>query len=146
MDSKRTKRSNPDSVTPNCREKFHRHLVAAIVQEVDWVVLVGEVAKRIVPQVTGALAVDELASQLVSKYRGHLTTTLAKALIIELMGDVAATDTASTEFSFHLARLSFSRHLNTPRGIAFLLRQCGQDPQAGSFVICRRFGFGKNTR
>ena len=61
MDSKRIKRSTPDSVAPNCREEFHRHLVAAMVQEVDLAALAGEVAKRIVPQVTGALSVDELA-------------------------------------------------------------------------------------
>ena len=67
-----------------------------MVQEVDLAALAGEVAKRTVPQVTGALSVDELASQLVSRHRAQLTTTLAKALITELMGDVAATDTAST--------------------------------------------------
>ena len=67
-----------------------------MVQEVDVAALAGEVAKRIVPQVSGAVSVDELASQLVSRQRAHLTTTLAKALITELMGKVAATDTAST--------------------------------------------------
>ena len=67
-----------------------------MVQEIDVAALASDIAKRIVPQVTGALSVDELASQLVSKHRGHLTTTLAKALIIELMGDVAATDTVFT--------------------------------------------------
>ncbi len=96
MDPKRIKRSKPDRVAPNCREAFHRHLVAAMVQEVDVAALAGEVAKRIVPRVAGALSVDELASQLVSKQREHVTTTLATALITELMGDVAAIDTAST--------------------------------------------------
>lgn len=66
-----------------------------MVQEVDVAALAGEVAKRVVPQVTGALSVDELASQLVSKQREHLTTTLARALVTELEGDVAAIDTAS---------------------------------------------------
>ena len=96
MEQKHIKRSKPDSVAPNCREEFHRHIVAAMVQDVDVAVLAGEVAKRIVPQVTGALSVDELASQLVSKQHERLTTTLAKALIIELVVDVAAPDTAST--------------------------------------------------
>ena len=59
-------------------------------QEVDVAALAGEVAKRIVPQVTGALSVDELASQLVSKHREHLTTTLATALITELIGQSEA--------------------------------------------------------
>ena len=87
MDQKRTKRSKPDSVAPNCREEFHQLLVTAMVQEVDLAALAGEVAKRIVPQVSGALSVDELASQLVSKHREHLTATLAKALIAELICD-----------------------------------------------------------
>ena len=87
MDSKRIKRSKPDSVAPNCREEFHQLLVTAMVQEVDLAALAGEVAKRIVPQVSGALSVDELASQLVSKHREHLTATLAKALIAELICD-----------------------------------------------------------
>ena len=95
MAQKRIKRSKPDRVTPNGREEFHRHLVAAMVQEVVVAALAGEIAKRIVPQMPGALSVDELASQLVSRHHAHLTTTLAKALITELMGDVAATDTAS---------------------------------------------------
>ena len=90
------KRSKHDSVAPTCREEFHRHSVAAMVQEVDVAALAGENAKRIVPQITGALSVDELASQLVSKQREHLTATLATARITELIGDVAATDTAST--------------------------------------------------
>ena len=92
MDPKRAKRSKPDSTAPpaTCREEFHRHLVTAIVQEVVVAALAGEVAKRIVPQVSGALSVDELASQLVSKQREHLTTTLAKALITELMGQSEA--------------------------------------------------------
>ena len=81
MDSKRTKRSTPDSVTPTCRDEFHRHLVAAMVQDVDMAALAGEVAKHIVPQVSGTFSVDELASQLVSRHRAQLTTTLAKALI-----------------------------------------------------------------
>lgn len=96
MDQKRIKRSTPDSVAPNGREECRKHLVAAMVHEVDVAALAGEVAKRIVPQVIGALSVDQLASQLVSRHREHLKSTLAKALIIELMGDVAATDTAST--------------------------------------------------
>lgn len=96
MDQKRIKRSKPDRVAPNSREEFHRHLVAAMVQAVDVAALTGAVAKRNVPQVSGALTVDELASQLVSRQRALLTTTLAKALIIELMGDVAAIDTATT--------------------------------------------------
>lgn len=86
MDQKRNKRSKPDSVAPNCREECHRHLVAAMVQKVDVAALAGEIAKRIVPQVTGALSVDELASQLVSKHRAHLTTTPAKALTTKLIG------------------------------------------------------------
>ena len=90
MDQKRTKRSKPDSVVPNCREEFHQLLVTAMVQEVDLAALAGEVAKRIVPQVSGALSVDELASQLVSKHREHLTATLAKALIAELMDQSGA--------------------------------------------------------
>ena len=57
-----------------------------MLQEVVLAALAGEVAKRIVPQVTGALSVDELASQLVSIHREHLTTTLARALITELIG------------------------------------------------------------
>ena len=81
MGSKRTKRSKADSVAPNCREEFHRHLVAAMVQEVELAALAGEVAKRIVLQVSGALSVDKLASQLVPRHRAQLTTTLAKALI-----------------------------------------------------------------
>ena len=87
MDSKRIKRSKPDSVAPNCRKEFHQLLVTAMVQEVDLAALAGEVAKRIVPQVSGALSVDELASQLVSKHREHLTATLAKELIAELICD-----------------------------------------------------------
>lgn len=87
MDQKRTKRSKPDSVAPTPREEFHQHLVTAMVQEIDLAALASEVAKRIVPQVSGALSVDELASQLVSKHRAHLTATLAKVLIAELMCD-----------------------------------------------------------
>ena len=85
MDSTRIKRSTPDRVAPNHREEFHRHLVAAMVQEVDLAALAAEVAKRIAPQVSGALSVDELALQLVPKHRAHVTATLAKALIAELM-------------------------------------------------------------
>ena len=61
-----------------------------MVQEVDVAALAGEVAKRIVPQVIGALSVDELASQLVSKHRAHLTTMLARALNTELIGQAGA--------------------------------------------------------
>ena len=61
-----------------------------MVQEVDVAALAGEVPKRVVPQVFGALSVDELASQLVSKHRAHLTTTLARALITELIGQSGA--------------------------------------------------------
>ena len=83
MDSKRIKRSKPDSVAPELRQL----LVTAMVQEVDLAALAGEVAKRIAPQVSGALSVDELALQLMSKHREHLTATLAKALIAELICD-----------------------------------------------------------
>ena len=88
MDSKRIKRSKPDSIAPNHREEFHQLLVTAMVQEVDLAALAGEVAKRIV--VSGALSVDELASQLMSKHREHLTATLAQALIAELMDQSGA--------------------------------------------------------
>ena len=86
MDQKRTKRSKPDSVAP----EFHQLLVTAMVQEVDLAALAGEVAKRIAPQVYGALSVDELALKLMSKHREHLTATLAKALIAELMDQSGA--------------------------------------------------------
>lgn len=86
LDPKRSKRSTPDSIAPTSREACHRHLVAAMVQEIALVALASEKAKRTAPQVSEVLSVDELASQLVSIPRAQLTTTLAKALIAERVG------------------------------------------------------------
>ena len=87
MAPKHIKRSKLDSFAPpaNCREESHRHLVTAMVQEVDVAYLASEVAKRIVPPVSEVLSVDELASQLVSKQRAQLITTQAEELTAELV-------------------------------------------------------------
>lgn len=56
-----------------------------MVQEVVLAAVGGEVAKRITPQVSEVLLVDELASQLVSRHRVRLTAMLAKAFVAGLV-------------------------------------------------------------
>lgn len=63
----------------------HRRLVPAMVQYVYLAALAGEVAKHIAPPVSEVLSVDEVAAQLISRHRAHLTAMLAKAPAVELV-------------------------------------------------------------